>query len=143
MSDETASGDKGDGSVRVAMAADIVSAYIGHNTIGMTEISGLIETVHAALSGLDSPAPAEEALKDPADSIRTSVKPDRISCIECGKSFKSLKRHLRTHHDLTPEEYRSKWSLRHDYPMVAPEYAEARSNLAKQMGLGQKGRQRG
>jgi predicted transcriptional regulator len=121
------------------LTAEIVSAYVSNNNIASGELSGLIGDVHTALhrtaSGSSEPAP--EPLK-PAISIRKSVTPDYIVCLEDGKKFKSLKRHLRTHYDLTPEEYREKWSLPADYPMVAPNYAKARSNLAKQMGLGQK-----
>ena len=126
----------------IGMAADIVSAYVSHNTIGVTEIPALIASVHAALNGVGGGGQAQEEPKDPAVPIRSSVKPDSIACLDCGKKFKSLKRHLRTFHDLTPEEYRTRWGLKGDYPMVAPQYAEARSNLAKQMGLGQKGGRR-
>ena len=127
-----------DDSSNMAMAADIVAAYVSHNTIGMTEIPALIATVHAALSGLDNAPQPEEAPKEPAVSPRSSVKPDSIACLECGKRFKSIKRHLSSNHELTPDQYRAKWNLKHDYPMVAPEYAAARSKLAKSMGLGRK-----
>jgi predicted transcriptional regulator len=123
---------------KVELAADIVSAYVSHNTIGMTEIPALIATVHAALTGLEGGAEPETGPQVPAVSPRTAVKPDSIACLECGKRFKSMKRHLNNSHDLTPNEYRAKWGLRHDYPIVAPAYAEARSALAKQLGLGQK-----
>ncbi len=122
----------------MAMAADIVAAYVRHNTIGVTEIPALIATVHAALSGLDNAPQPEDAPKEPAVSPRSSVKPDSIACLECGKRFKSIKRHLSSNHELTPDQYRAKWNLKHDYPMVAPEYAAARSKLAKSMGLGRK-----
>lgn len=124
---------------RIEKAADIVSAYVGHNTIGQTEIPALIATVHAALSGLGNAASAEVPVQEPAVPRRNSVKPEGITCLECGKRFKSIKRHLRSSHGLTPDEYREKWSLRHDYPMVAPAYSEARSKLAMQLGLGRRG----
>ena len=125
----------------VDMTAEIVSAYVGNNSIGAAELPSLIQQVYSALNdatrnGKDAP---KEPVK-PAISIKKSVMPDYIICLEDGKKFKSLKRHLRTHYNLTPDEYRSKWGLPKDYPMVAPRYAEARSQLAKEMGLGQKGR---
>jgi predicted transcriptional regulator len=127
------------------LTADIVSAYVAKNVTPQTAIAGVISDVHAALSGLGSasavtatPAAVEEVQK-PAVSIRKSISPDAVVCLECGKAFKSLKRHLQSHHGLAPEDYRAKWKLSMDYPMVAPNYAEARSSLAKQMGLGQRG----
>lgn len=123
----------------IELTAEIVSAYVSNNNVDSGAISSLINDVHSALhrtaSGLSEPEP--QSLK-PAIPIRKSVTADYIICLEDGKRFKSLKRHLRTHYDLTPEEYRSKWGLPPDYPMVAPNYAKARSNLAKEMGLGQK-----
>ena len=122
-------------------AADIVAAYVGHNTVAHSEIASLIGTVHAALTTLgatDEPAPAPE----PAVPVRRSVKPDHVVCLDCGRKFRSLKRHLRTHHDTTPVSYREKWGLGADYPMVAPDYAAERSKLAKKLGLGQKPRGR-
>ena len=126
------------------MTAEIVSAYVGNNTIGSSELPALIQEVYSALDEATqaSPSTNAEPLK-PAVSIKKSVTPDYIVCLEDGKKFKSLKRHLRTHYNLTPEEYRAKWGLPADYPRVAPNYAAARSNLAKKMGLGQKGRGRG
>lgn len=124
----------------IDMTADIVSAYVGNNTVGASELSDLITQVYSALDGVAGNgrgAPAEP-LK-PAVSIKKSLTPDYIVCLEDGKKFKSLKRHLRTHYDLSPEDYRAKWGLPADYPMVAPNYAKARSQLAKKMGLGQKG----
>lgn len=120
-------------------AADIVAAYVGHNTVAHTEIAELINTVHGALSALGNSVQSEEPLK-PAVPIRKSVTPAYIVCLEDGKKFRSLKRHLRAQFDLSPEEYREKWGLPHDYPMVAPEYAAERSRLAKELGLGQKRR---
>lgn len=123
----------------VELSAEIVSAYVSHNALSPTDLPRLIAEVHVALKGLqaaEAPAPVEE-LK-PAVPIRRSVMPDYIICLEDGKKFKSLKRHLRTHYDLSPEEYREKWGLAADYPMVAPNYSATRSRLAKDNGLGRK-----
>ncbi len=125
----------------IELTAEIVSAYVSNNTVPAAEIPALIHQVYVALarvSGGSGDAPAEP-LK-PAVSVKRSITPDHIVCLEDGKKFKSLKRHLRTHYDLSPEEYREKWGLPHDYPMVAPNYAAARSDLAKRMGLGQRRR---
>ncbi len=125
----------------VDMTAEIVSAYVGNNVLGSNDLPDLIHQVYSALwevTGTTVEEPAEP-LK-PAVNPKKSVFPDYIICLEDGKKFKSLKRHLRTHYNLTPEEYRDRWGLPKDYPMVAPEYAEERSRLAKEMGLGQKGR---
>ena len=122
-----------------ALTAEIVSAYVANNTLVCEQIPDLIVSVYAALNKTSTYA--VEALKEelkPAVSIKKSVTEDYIICLEDGKKFKSLKRHLRTHYDLSPEEYREKWGLAHDYPMVAPAYAAARSQLAKTMGLGQR-----
>ncbi len=122
----------------IELAANIVSAYVSNNSVPSGDLPGLIGQVYSALqrtAGRQA-EPEAEPLK-PAVSIRRSVQPDHIICLEDGKTFKSLKRHLRTDHDLTPEQYREKWGLPAGYPMVAPNYAEARSRLAKQMGLGQ------
>ena len=125
----------------VEMAADIVSAYVSANSVAAQDIPGLIRTVHAALKEVSGAGPAvAEHGQEPAVAIKKSVTPDFIICLEDGKKFKSLKRHLRTRYGMTPDEYRAKWGLPHDYPMVAPNYAKARSELAKQMGLGQGGR---
>jgi predicted transcriptional regulator len=123
----------------IELTAEIVSAYVSNNNIASGDLSGLIGSVHGALQRTATGAaePEPEPLK-PAVPVRRSVTPDYIVCLEDGKKFKSLKRHLRTHYDLTPAEYREKWGLSPDYPMVAPNYAMARSNLAKKMGLGQK-----
>ena len=113
-------------------ATDIVSAYVAHNAIGADKLPELIGSVYAALSKASvQGVEPEKAELIPAISVRKSVTPDYIVCLEDGKKFKSLKRHLRSHYDISPEEYRSKWGLPHDYPMVAPAYAAARSNLAK------------
>ena len=126
----------------IEMTADIVSAYVGNNTVSAAELPALIQSVHRALAGVSGGAEVVEAApRDPAVPIRRSITPDFIICLEDGRKFKSLKRHLRTKYNMSPEEYRAKWGLPKDYPMVAPIYAKARSDLAKQMGLGQGGRQ--
>jgi len=126
----------------IERTADIVSAYLENNTISAAELPALIQSVHRALTGVSSGAEVVEAVpRDPAVPIRRSITPDFIICLEDGRKFKSLKRHLRTKYNMSPEEYRAKWGLPKDYPMVAPNYAKARSDLAKQMGLGQGGRQ--
>lgn len=123
----------------ISLAADIVAAYVINNTVPAAELPELIKSVQQALlaaaaAGVEQP---KQELK-PAVPVRKSVTPDHIVCLEDGKKFKSLKRHLRTHYDMSPDEYRQKWGLPADYPMVAPNYAAARSALAKKMGLGQK-----
>ena len=123
------------------MTADIVSAYVGNNTVSAETLPSLIANIHAALSQVTTGAvEPEPEPKEPAVPIRKSIAPDYLICLEDGRKFKSLKRHLRTKYDMSPEEYRTKWGLPKDYPMVAPNYAKARSELAKQMGLGQGGR---
>jgi predicted transcriptional regulator len=123
----------------IELAADIVSAYVGNNSVPLSELSKLIGDVHAALARIDLPSVSESApeSKKPAVSARRSIQDDYLVCLEDGKHFKSLRRHLSSKYDLTPEQYREKWSLPPDYPMVAPNYAKARSKLAKEMGLGQ------
>jgi len=123
----------------VDLTADIVSAYVSNNAVVSGDLPSLINETYDALSKAAAKAsqPLTEEL-NPAVPIKKSVTPDYIVCLEDGKKFKSLKRHLRTHYELTPEEYRDKWNLPHDYPMVAPNYAAARSALAKKMGLGQR-----
>jgi predicted transcriptional regulator len=118
------------------LTAEIVSAYVANNSVQAANLSALIASVHSAVSGLDVRAPEEAPV--PAIDPKRSVRPDYIVCLEDGKRFKSLKRHLMTHFGLTPEEYRTKWNLPRDYPMVAPNYTAARSELAKSMGLGRK-----
>lgn len=121
----------------VGMAAKIVSAYVSANTIASQDLPGLIRTVYSALQDIsDTPALAPESAPEPAVAVKKSITPDFIICLEDGKKFKSLKRHLRTRYGMTPDEYRTKWGLPHDYPMVAPNYAKERSTLAKRMGLG-------
>ena len=126
----------------IEMTADIVSAYVGNNSVSATDLPGLIQSIHRALAGVSTGAETVEAApREPAVPVRRSITPDFLICLEDGRKFKSLKRHLRTKYNLSPEEYRAKWGLPKDYPMVAPNYAKARSDLAKQMGLGQGGRQ--
>ena len=127
----------------IGLTAEIVAAYVGNNSVAAADIPALINQVHSALQRVASGdgQPASEPLK-PAVPVKRSINPDFIVCLEDGKKFKSLKRHLRTHYDLSPEQYREKWGLPADYPMVAPNYAAARSQLAKQMGLGQQRRRR-
>ncbi|MBL8530390.1 MAG: MucR family transcriptional regulator [Hyphomonadaceae bacterium] len=122
----------------VRMTAQIAAAYVSANTIPQQDIPALIRTVHATLRDLaGAPHAAPDQAPAPAVSIKKSVTADHIICLEDGKKFKSLKRHLRTRYGMTPDEYRAKWGLPHDYPMVAPNYARERSTLAKRMGLGQ------
>ena len=122
----------------IDLAAEIVSAYVSNNSVASTDLPNLISEVYAALQRTNGgePEPEPEPLK-PAVPVKKSITPDYLVCLEDGKKFKSLKRHLRTHYNLSPEEYRDRWSLPTDYPMVAPNYAAARSELAKRMGLGQ------
>lgn len=125
----------------IDMTAEIVSAYVGNNSVATTEVASLIERVYSALEVASNGEEKERETESiPAVSIEDSITDDFIICLEDGQTFKSLKRHLRTHFDLSPEEYRRKWGLPADYPMVAPNYAKARSRLAKKMGLGQGGR---
>jgi predicted transcriptional regulator len=127
----------------ITLTADIVSAHVSNNSVAVSDLPLLIQNVHNALNGLGSrqeePAPRPE----PAVSIRSSIKPDYIVCLEDGKKLKMLKRHLMTHYGMTPDEYRQKWGLNADYPMVAPNYAEQRRTLAKKIGLGTKRRRAG
>ena len=133
--------DTADGANFIGLTAEIVSAYVSNNTVASADIPALINHVHSALVRVSNGEgqPSGEALK-PAVPIKRSISPDYIVCLEDGKKFKSLKRHLRSQYSMTPEQYREKWGLPHDYPMVAPAYAKARSALAHQMGLGQKRR---
>jgi predicted transcriptional regulator len=130
--------DSQNGSNLIERVSEIVSAYVAHNPVPVADLPKLIERVHSVLVEIDSTGTVEEKpdLK-PAVSIRKSVTDDHIVCLEDGKKFKSLKRHLRTRYDMSPEQYREKWNLPADYPMVAPNYARQRSDLARKMGLGQ------
>ncbi len=134
--------DPGD-SLFIELTADIVSAYVSNNSVPSAEIPGLINQVHSALKRVSNGQRAgpAEPLK-PAVPIKRSITPEYIVCLEDGQKFKSLRRHLRTRYNMTPDQYREKWALPADYPMVAPNYAAARSQLAKQMGLGQQRRRR-
>lgn len=121
----------------IEMTSKIAAAYVGANQLAPQDIPALIRTIHNALRDVSGGAVvAVEANLEPAVSVKKSVTPDFIICLEDGKKFKSLRRHLRTRYGMSPEEYRTKWGLAHDYPMVAPNYAKARSDLAKRMGLG-------
>jgi predicted transcriptional regulator len=122
----------------LSLTADIVAAHVANNRVATNEVSDLIAQVHAALAGLGTPQTTEEPAPQPAVAVRSSVKHDYIVCLEDGKKLKMLKRYLRTNYDMTPEQYRAKWNLPRDYPMVAPAYAEQRRGLAKQIGLGRK-----
>lgn len=124
------------GALNVAYATGIVSAYVRNNTLQTNELPALIRSVHAALEQLSRPGEPEPEPQKPAVPVKRSVFKDYIICLEDGQKFKSLKRHLRSKYGLSPEDYRAKWGLPADYPMVAPGYSEKRSKLAKKMGLG-------
>ena len=125
----------------IEMTTDIVSAYVGNNSVAAADLPALITSVHKALAQVSTGEEVvEQVPQEPAVSVRKSITPDFLICLEDGRKFKSLKRHLRTKYDLSPDEYRAKWGLPKDYPMVAPNYAKARSDLAMQLGLGQGGR---
>jgi predicted transcriptional regulator len=133
-----------DNSMHIGLVADIVSAYVANNSVPASDLPGLIASTHVAIQALatgSAPVPEPEKLS-PAVPIKKSITPEFLICLDDGKKFKSLKRHLRTQYNMSPEDYRAKWNLPADYPMVAPSYAEARSNLAKKMGLGQQRRKR-
>ncbi|AOO79700.1 MULTISPECIES: MucR family transcriptional regulator [Bosea] len=128
-----------DSEALIGLSAMVVAAYVAHNNVPRADLPGLIASTHAALAGLgEEPAAAPAGPLVPAVPIKKSVTPDAIICLEDGKAFKSMKRHLGVSYGMTPAEYRTKWGLPADYPMVAPNYAEARSALAKTMGLGRK-----
>jgi predicted transcriptional regulator len=126
----------------ITLTADIVAAHVSNNSVAVSDLPVLIQNVHGALTGLGRVVAEPEVKQEPAVSIRSSVKPDFIVCLEDGKKLKMLKRHLMTHYQMTPEQYRAKWNLPADYPMVAPNYAEQRRTLAKKIGLGTKRRKR-
>jgi predicted transcriptional regulator len=128
------------GETLITLTADIVSAHVSNNSVAVSDLPLLIGNVHSALSGLGTRAEEPAPRPEPAVSIRSSIKPDYIVCLEDGKKLKMLKRHLMTHYDMTPDDYRRKWGLPADYPMVAPNYAEQRRALAKKIGLGTKRR---
>ncbi|MFC3173837.1 MucR family transcriptional regulator [Novosphingobium bradum] len=122
----------------ITLTSDIVAAHVSNNSVSVGDLSTLITNVYGALAGLGQAATVVESPPEPAVSIRSSVKSDHIVCLEDGKKLKMLKRHLMTHYNMTPEQYRSRWNLPADYPMVAPDYAEKRRELAKKIGLGRK-----
>jgi len=122
----------------LALVSDIVSAHVGNNTVPSAELPGLIAKVYGALASLGEPAEQIEERPVPAVSVRASVKPDFIICLEDGKKMKMLKRHLMTDHGMTPDQYRERWNLAPDYPMAAPSYSVRRRDIAKQIGLGRK-----
>lgn len=126
----------------ITLTADIVAAHVSNNSVAVNDLPQLIQNVHGALSALGTKPVEPEAKLEPKVPIRSSVKPDYLVCLEDGKKLKMLKRHLMTHYNMTPDQYRSKWGLAADYPMVAPNYAEQRRTLAKSIGLGTK-RKRG
>lgn len=133
-----------DAETLITLTSDIVAAHVSNNNVSVDEVSDLITNVHEALASLCGGGTQEEEQLDPAVSIRSSVKKDHLVCLEDGKKMKMLKRHLMTDHGMTPDEYRARWDLPRDYPMVAPEYAEKRRDLAKKSGLGRKpGQKRG
>ena len=128
----------------ITLTSDIVAAHVSNNSVAVDDVPTLISNVYSALSGLGGSGSVEETRPDPAVSVRASVKKDHIICLDCGKKMKMLKRHLSTEHDMSPEEYRQRWELPSDYPMVAPDYADTRRDLAKKIGLGRKpGQKRG
>jgi predicted transcriptional regulator len=133
--------DNGD-DMLLTLTADIVAAHVSNNSVAVNDLPTLIQNVHQALSGISPSAAADEVKPEPAVSVRSSIKPDYIVCLEDGKKLKMLKRHLMTHYSMTPDDYRRKWGLNADYPMVAPNYAEQRRKLAKAIGLGTKGGRR-
>ncbi len=122
----------------ITLTSDIVAAHVSNNSVTVDDLPSLISNVYGALSSLGGTNVVEEEKPEPAVSIRASIKPDYIVCLEDGKKLKMLKRHLMTHYNMTPEEYRARWNLPADYPMVAPNYAEKRRELAKKIGLGRK-----
>ena len=128
----------------ITLTSDIVAAHVSNNNVAVEDVPSLIANVYGALAGLGKVEPVVVAPPEPAVSIRSSVKPDHLVCLECGKKMKMLKRHLSTDHGMTTEEYRQRWNLGADYPLVAPNYAEKRRELAKKIGLGRKpGQKRG
>jgi predicted transcriptional regulator len=124
----------------LTLTADIVAAHVSNNSVAVNDLPTLIQNVHSALTGIAGSNAAAEPKPEPKVSIRSSIKPDYIVCLEDGKKLKMLKRHLMTHYNMTPDQYRQKWGLSADYPMVAPNYAEQRRALAKSIGLGTKRR---
>jgi predicted transcriptional regulator len=132
--------NQGNDDTLITLTADIVAAHVSNNSVAVNDLPQLIANVHGALSTLGSAGAAPEVRAEPKVPIRSSIKPDYIVCLEDGKRLKMLKRHLMTHYQMTPDQYRQKWGLNSDYPMVAPNYAEQRRTLAKSIGLGTKRR---
>ncbi|MDF8332597.1 MucR family transcriptional regulator [Novosphingobium cyanobacteriorum] len=122
----------------ITLTSDIVAAHVSNNSVAVGDLATLITNVYSALAGLNQPEAVAEPAPEPAVSVRSSVKNDHIVCLEDGKKLKMLKRHLATRYNMTPEQYRARWNLPADYPMVAPAYAEKRRELAKKIGLGRK-----
>jgi predicted transcriptional regulator len=130
--------------ILITLTSDIAAAHVSNNNVGVEEVPALIQNIYGALASLGQKNEAVAAPLEPAVSIRSSVKPDSVTCLECGKKMKMLKRHLSTDHGLSTDDYRSRWNLGSDYPLVAPNYAEKRRELAKKIGLGRKpGQKRG
>lgn len=123
----------------VHLSGEIAAAYVSHNALSATDLPSLLKTIHTALTALGAPAVPAQPKLEPAVPVRKSVTPDAIVCLECGQTYKSIKRHLQTSHGLSPQTYRERWSLPLDYPMVAPNYSASRSEMAKSFGLGRKG----
>jgi len=121
----------------IELTADIVAAYVSNNSVSASDLPGLIASVHSALNNIHTPAAVEVLPLTPAVSVKKSITDDYLICLEDGKRFKSLKRHLKASYGMSPDEYRTKWGLPSDYPMVAPNYSASRSSLAKSLGLGQ------
>ena len=124
----------------LALTAQIVAAHVGNNTVPVTELPSLIQQIHGTLTRINQGGAVAEARPEPAVPVKKSIFPDYIVCLEDGKKLKMLKRHLKTAYNMSPEQYRDRWNLPADYPMVAPNYAKQRSKLAKQIGLGTNGR---
>jgi predicted transcriptional regulator len=122
----------------ITLTSDIVAAHVSNNDVAVSDLPGLITNIYSALANLGEPVEVEEPKPQPAVAIRNSIKPDYIVCLEDGKKLKMLKRYIRTNFNMSPEEYRARWGLSADYPMVAPNYAEKRRDLAKKIGLGRK-----
>lgn len=131
MTQDTAPAD-----LLIALTSDIVAAHVSNNSVAVADVPGLIENIYGALAGLGQVEEQVAVQQEPAVSIRSSVKPDAITCLECGQKMKMLRRHLGTEHGMSPEEYRARWNLGRDYPLVAPNYAQQRRELAKAIGLG-------
>ncbi|MGL1922068.1 MAG: MucR family transcriptional regulator [Hyphomicrobiales bacterium] len=128
--------------VLIDLTADITAAFVANNSVAIDDVETLITNIYTALNNVAGTDGKNQNKQAPAVAISQSISQDFLICLEDGKKFKSLKRHLRTHYNLSPEDYREKWGLPIDYPMVAPNYAAARSKLAKNMGLGHKGRRK-